>query len=83
MQPELIADYECIVGEGPLWHPMEKRVYWGDILGGKLFRYNPYTRHHEQIYDGRQVGGFTIQSDGSLLAVHGQGVSGRVPRRRP
>ena len=67
MQPELIADYGCIVGEGPLWHPMEKRVYWGDILGGKLFRYNPYTRHHEQIYEGRQVGGFTIQSDGSLL----------------
>ena len=67
MQPELIADYQCVTGEGPLWHPMERRVYWGDIPEGRLFRYNPYTRRHEQIYDGRVVGGYTIQSDGSLL----------------
>ncbi len=67
MQPELIADYQCVTGEGPLWHPMESRVYWADIPEGRLFRYNPYTRTHEQIYDGREVGGYTIQSDGSLL----------------
>ena len=65
--PELIADYHCETGEGPLWHPMERRVYWGDITQGRLFRFSPYTRHHEQIYDGRIVGGYTIQSDGSLL----------------
>ena len=67
MQPELIADYACVTGEGPLWHPMERRLYWGDIPQGRLFRYNPYTRHHEQIYEGRVVGGYTIQADGSLL----------------
>ncbi len=67
MQPELIADYQCVTGEGPLWHPMESRLYWADIPEGRLFRYNPYTRIHEQIYDGREVGGYTIQSDGSLL----------------
>ena len=67
MQPELIADYQCVTGEGPLWHPMESRVYWADIPEGRLFRYNPYSRTHERIYDGREVGGYTIQSDGSLL----------------
>ena len=67
MQPELIADYQCVTGEGPLWHPMESRLYWADIPEGRLFRYNPYTRVHEQIYDGAPVGGYTIQSDGSLL----------------
>ena len=67
MQPELVADYKCALGEGPLWHPMEKRVYWSDIPRGRIYRLNPYTRVHEQVYEGRVVGGFTIQRDGSLL----------------
>jgi D-xylonolactonase len=46
---------------------MEKRLYWSDIPRGRIFRLNPYTRVHEQIYDGRVVGGFTIQRDGALL----------------
>ena len=67
MLPELIADYNCVTGEGPLWHPLESRLYWADIPQGRLFRYNPYTRVHEQIYEGREIGGYTIQADGSLL----------------
>ncbi len=67
MEPELIADYQCVVGEGPLWHPDEQRVYWTDIVTGRLFRYDPATGQHEQIYSGEQVGGFTIQADGALL----------------
>ncbi|GAG21164.1 unnamed protein product, partial [marine sediment metagenome] len=34
MRPELIADYECVTGEGPLWHPDEGRLYWVDIPKG-------------------------------------------------
>lgn len=67
LQPQPIADYQCVVGEGPLWHADEGRLYWSDILTGRLFRYDPASGHHEQIYSGGQVGGFTIQADGSLL----------------
>ena len=67
MEPEMIADYACEVGEGPLWHPVEKRLYWADIPGGRLFRYDPSTGEHEQFYDGGVVGGFTFQEDGALL----------------
>lgn len=73
MTPELIADYECVIGEGPLWHPGEKCVYWTDIPMGRMFRYNPATGAHEQFYDGEVVGGFTIQEDGSLLLFMGKG----------
>jgi D-xylonolactonase len=68
-QPELIADYACVVGEGPLWHPMERRVYWLDIPAGRMFRYDPATGHHEQCHDGEgeAIGGFTVQADGALL----------------
>jgi len=67
MEPELIADYRCEIGENPLWHPVEQRVYWTDIATGRLFRYDPRTGRHEQFYQGESVGGFTFQADGALL----------------
>jgi D-xylonolactonase len=73
MQPELIADYKCVTGEGPLWHPDEQRLYWTDIPTGRMFRYDPATGTHEQFYDGDVVGGFTIQADGALLLFMARG----------
>lgn len=73
MEPELIADYACRTGEGPVWHPMERRVYWLDIPNGRIFRYEPSSGRHEMCYEGRQVGGVTIQADGSLLLFMDKG----------
>jgi D-xylonolactonase len=70
---ELIADYACEIGENPLWHPIERRLYWADIPTGRLLRYDPANGKHEQCYQGRPVGGFTIQSDGSLLVFMDRG----------
>jgi D-xylonolactonase len=73
MEPELIADYQCVVGEGPLWHPQEQKLYWCDILTGRMFRYDPQTGTHEQFYSGDVVGGFTFQDDGALLLFMARG----------
>ncbi len=73
MKPELVADCQCVIGEGPLWHPTEKRVYWTDIPEGRMFRYDPVTGQHERCYEGEVVGGFTIQADGSLLLFMARG----------
>jgi D-xylono/L-arabinono-1,4-lactonase len=48
-------------------------LYWSDIPAGRLFRYDPSTGMHEQCYQGRPVGGFTIQADGSLLLFMDRG----------
>ncbi|MDI9587266.1 MAG: SMP-30/gluconolactonase/LRE family protein [Acidobacteriota bacterium] len=74
MTPELIADYQCVCGEGPMWHPLEKRVYWVDIPQGKLFRYDPATCEHEQCYQDVAIGGFTVQADGALLLFMDKGM---------
>jgi sugar lactone lactonase YvrE len=73
-EPELIVDYACETGENPLWHPIERRLYWTDIPNGRLFCYNPIDGFHEQCYQGRPVGGFTVQSDGSLLLFMDRGM---------
>lgn len=67
MEPELIADYGCQTGEGPLWHEDEGCLYWVDIPKGCLFRYDPASERHEKVYQGDIIGGFTIQANGSLL----------------
>ena len=73
MEPELIADYACVTGEGPLWHPIEQRVYWVDIPKGRLFRYHPASGAHEMCFEGDPLGGFTIQADGALLLFMARG----------
>jgi len=73
MELELIADYNCVTGEGPLWHPDEQRLYWADIPAGRMFRYEPASGKHEQFYEGEVVGGFTIQEDGALLLFMAKG----------
>lgn len=72
-QPQLIADYACEIAENPLWHPIEQRLYWCDIPMGRLFRYDPAIGAHEQCYEGRMIGGFTIQADNSFLLFMDKG----------
>jgi sugar lactone lactonase YvrE len=64
---EPICNYHCVVGENPLWHPREQRLYWEDIDTGRLFRFDPASGQHECFYEGDKIGGFTFQADGSLL----------------
>lgn len=75
-EPELIADEQCVTGEGPLWHEDEARLYWADIPNGRLFRYDPVTGTHETAYQaptGHAIGGYTIQADGALLLFGSRG----------
>ncbi|HHX63640.1 MAG TPA: SMP-30/gluconolactonase/LRE family protein [Chloroflexi bacterium] len=73
MEPRIIADYQCVTGEGPLWHAEEQRLYWVDIPTGRMFRYDPATGQHEQCYQGDVIGGFTIQANGDLLLFMARG----------
>jgi sugar lactone lactonase YvrE len=67
MKPEMLLDIKCKLGENPLWHPLEKRLYWTDILDGKIYRYDLRSGSLEDFIIGRSVGGFTFQADGALL----------------
>jgi sugar lactone lactonase YvrE len=39
--------WDAIVGESPLWHPGERRLYWVDIQGKKVHRFDPASGHNE------------------------------------
>lgn len=72
-KPEIVADTFCKTGEGPMWHPEEKRVYWVDIPNGELYRYDPVTGEHEQFFQNGVIGGYTFQADGGILLFQERG----------
>lgn len=37
-----------LLGESPFWHPAEQRLYWCDIPGRKLNRFDPATLQHDE-----------------------------------
>ncbi len=38
MTAKPVDDRTCALGEGPLWHPERKQLYWFDIVGKRLHR---------------------------------------------
>jgi len=36
MNAQVYDSRVCLLGEGPLWHPLRKQLFWFDILGKKL-----------------------------------------------
>ncbi len=73
MTHQVVADFQCIVGEGPVWHSDHGKLYWTDILEGRLFWYESATGKSQPYYEGRIVGGFTVQDDDSLLLFMDKG----------
>jgi sugar lactone lactonase YvrE len=64
---DLVANYQCVTGEAPLWHPDEGVLYWVDIPNGCLYNYDPQNKVAKKVFRSGQIGGFTIQEDGGLL----------------
>lgn len=64
---EALANAHCACGENPFWIPETGQVLWEDIPNGRLFRLDVQSGQWEKFYDDELVGGFTRQSDGSLL----------------
>ncbi|GIT15596.1 MAG: hypothetical protein CM1200mP37_1770 [Chloroflexota bacterium] len=66
--PKIIADYMNIVGEGPIWHALDKLLYWVDIVRSQIFWYNPINHSHGLFFQGSEnIGGLTIQEEGIIL----------------
>lgn len=53
---ERICDTPTLLGEGPFWFPQEKRLYWLDIDGEKLHRFDPRKNRNETFELGTKVG---------------------------
>lgn len=61
---QVVYDKPMAVGEAPLWHPGEQRLYWVDIDGFTVHRIDPATGEHHA---------WRMESEPSALAMHAGG----------
>jgi len=72
-QFDVMADFACNTGEGPLWHPDLDAVFWLDIPAGKIFRWDSFEGTATLVREGEPVGGMTLQPDGRLALFGARG----------
>ena len=70
---EPLFEVRCQLGEGPLWHPREKRLYWVDILNQNLCRSDPTLTKTERFHFQTTIGAFGFREEGGFILATGKG----------
>ncbi len=63
-----------LLGESPLWHPEEQVLYWCDIPGRTLNRFDPATSHHDRWDFETEPASIAPMRDGGLLIAMRDGL---------
>ena len=63
-----------LLGESPLWHPTEQVLYWCDIPGHALNRFDPATSRHDRWAFDTDVASCAPMRDGGLLLAMRDGL---------
>ncbi|GAB3327098.1 SMP-30/gluconolactonase/LRE family protein [Larkinella ripae] len=66
---EVVLDYPCQLGEGPVWDAQQGRILWVDILPGDIHSLDPVSREHRVFNVGQMVGAVALHPSGKLLAA--------------
>ncbi len=61
-----LTDEPDALGESPLWHPAEQKLYWVDIAGPALRRADPRTGRQERWVMPSEPGCIAPMADGAL-----------------
>jgi len=69
-----------ILGEGSIWHPSENVLYWIDITGCKLHRFDPETGINTSVDTGSMIG-TVVPAEGhfSVVMATEDGIIGITP----
>ena len=70
-----VLKIEATVGESPTWVPEESAIYWSDILGKTLHRFDPGSGGNESWEMPWPVGSFALKAPGEFILAHSQGFS--------
>lgn len=65
----------CVLGEGPIWHPHEKCLYWVDIIEKTLHRLDIITNQHQAWLMPDDIACVAPNASGGLIAALKQGIA--------
>ncbi len=75
LKPEVVIDYTCLLGEGPVWDWKRKVICWIDILRGHVHQYSPEDKTHTTISVNDMIGCMAISTDGNIIAALKSGLA--------
>jgi sugar lactone lactonase YvrE len=65
----MVLGTSAVLGEGPLWDARQNLLYWVDILGGALHRWDPRAERDATVLLGQPIGAVALNENGGLLAA--------------
>ncbi len=74
MHAELVLDAHATLGEGPVWDADRGVLWWVDIEGRRIHRFDPATRTDTSFETATQVGALALREGGGLVASLADGV---------
>jgi sugar lactone lactonase YvrE len=69
----IVADYQNLCGECPVWNPDYNTLEWTDCVGLKFFRLNWATRRHFLVKPDLAINGFRPNGRGGYVITNGDG----------
>ncbi|HEX8504679.1 MAG TPA: SMP-30/gluconolactonase/LRE family protein [Hymenobacter sp.] len=69
MQAQSILHAQAALGEGSLWNPQTKELYWVDIEGRALHIFDPATGQDRRLPTGKRVSTAVPMHDGHVLVA--------------
>ncbi len=69
MAVECVVAAEASLGEGPVWDPVDQCLWWVDIRGCKVHRFDPATGEDRTVDTPSMVGAVAIRRDGGLIVA--------------
>jgi sugar lactone lactonase YvrE len=71
---DVIADYQDLCGEGPLWNKHEQALYWTDLARRRFYRYVWSDRRSEIVSERMQVSSYAFNRHGGFVVTNVTGI---------
>jgi L-arabinonolactonase len=69
MRVDCVCNAKAILGEGPFWDVIDQRLYWVDIKGKLIHRFDPETGRDETWPTPEVIGSLAVRAKGGLIVA--------------
>ena len=79
---ECVLKARSILGEGPLWDEVGKRLYWLDLRKPAIYAFDPATGKNSKIKASLHgyIGGMVLRAKGGMMVVDQRGIFALDPK---